>query len=104
MDEGRWQPTSFDAVEWAIQDAPKMGAVASMVGNVCVPSALRRQSMCGCHSAFVRQGETYNRLSTEGPLMKTFTDYAQEKLLDLFANHDHEVGSELKKLEPEKPE
>lgn len=34
--------------------------------------------------------------------MKTFTDYAQEKLIDLFNNHDHEVGSELKKLEPEK--
>jgi hypothetical protein len=34
--------------------------------------------------------------------MKTFTDYAEEKLFDLYNNHDHEVGSELKKLEPEK--
>jgi hypothetical protein len=34
--------------------------------------------------------------------MKTFTDYAEEKLFDLYKNHDHEVGSELKKLEPEK--
>lgn len=32
---------------------------------------------------------------------KTFTDYALEKMLDLFHNHDHEVGSQLKKAEPE---
>jgi len=34
--------------------------------------------------------------------MKIFSDYAKEKLLDLYNNHDHEVGSELKKSNPEK--
>jgi hypothetical protein len=36
--------------------------------------------------------------------MKSFSDYANEKLLDLFKNHSHEVGSELKKLDPKKYE
>jgi len=34
--------------------------------------------------------------------MKTFSDFAQEKLKDLFDNHSHEVGSELKKIDPNK--
>jgi hypothetical protein len=34
--------------------------------------------------------------------MKTFSDHAHEKMMDLFNNHTHEVGSELKKLNPEK--
>lgn len=33
--------------------------------------------------------------------MSTFTEYALEKMLDLFHNHDHEVGSQLKKFDPE---
>jgi hypothetical protein len=32
----------------------------------------------------------------------TFSDHAYEKLIDLFNNHDHEVGSELKKEDPTK--
>ena len=32
--------------------------------------------------------------------MSTFKDYALEKMLDLFHNHDHEVGSQLKKFDP----
>lgn len=32
--------------------------------------------------------------------MKTFTDYAHEKMMDLFNNHSNEVGSELKKKRP----
>ena len=32
--------------------------------------------------------------------MKTFSDYALEKLTDLYKNHSHEVGSELKKADP----
>ncbi|MGF1687596.1 hypothetical protein L4C36_12995 [Photobacterium japonica] len=31
-----------------------------------------------------------------------FTEYAMEKLLDLYNNHDHEVGIELKRSNPEK--
>jgi hypothetical protein len=34
--------------------------------------------------------------------MPTFTDAAYAKLIDLYKNHDTEVGSELKKLEPVK--
>ncbi|MDN3639186.1 hypothetical protein QWY82_10225 [Simiduia curdlanivorans] len=32
--------------------------------------------------------------------MKTFSDHAYDKLIDLFNNHDKEVGSELKKQDP----
>lgn len=31
---------------------------------------------------------------------KTFSDYAYEKLIDLYNNHSHEVGSSLKKTDP----
>lgn len=34
--------------------------------------------------------------------MTTFSEYAYEKLIDLYNHHDHEVGSELKKSEPNK--
>lgn len=34
--------------------------------------------------------------------MKLFSDFALEKLLDLYAHHTHEVGSELRKTDPEK--
>lgn len=34
--------------------------------------------------------------------MKTFSEHAHEKLIDLFDNHSHEVGSELKKKNPDK--
>ena len=34
-------------------------------------------------------------------VIKIFTDYALEKMMDLFHHHDHEVGSQLKKAEPE---
>ncbi|WP_444928677.1 hypothetical protein ACJJIF_12455 [Microbulbifer sp. SSSA002] len=34
--------------------------------------------------------------------MKTFSEYAHEKMIDLFNNHSHEVGSELKNIYPEK--
>ena len=34
--------------------------------------------------------------------MKTFSDHAHDKLIDLFNNHSHEVGSELKKQDPNK--
>lgn len=34
--------------------------------------------------------------------MKTFSEYAREKLIDLFNSHSHEVGSELKKKDPAK--
>jgi hypothetical protein len=34
--------------------------------------------------------------------MKTFSEYASEKLLEFFNNHSHEVGSELKKKDPVK--
>lgn len=33
--------------------------------------------------------------------MSTFTKHALEKMLDLFNNHDHEVGSQLKKFDPD---
>ena len=33
--------------------------------------------------------------------MRTFSDYAYEKMLDLYRNHDHEVGSRLKEAQPE---
>lgn len=32
--------------------------------------------------------------------MKTFSEHAYEKLIDLYEHHDHEVGSELKKKDP----
>ena len=34
--------------------------------------------------------------------MKTYSDYAKEKMIELFNSHEDEVGSELKKLHPEK--
>lgn len=34
--------------------------------------------------------------------MSSFSDYAQEKMTDLYKNHSHEVGRELKKVHPEK--
>ena len=34
--------------------------------------------------------------------MKTFTDYAHEKMMDLFNNHSNEVGSKLNKKDPTK--
>lgn len=34
--------------------------------------------------------------------MKTFSEFAREKMMELFNNHSHEVGSELKKLHPSK--
>ncbi|MFC1749685.1 hypothetical protein ACFL2V_12865 [Pseudomonadota bacterium] len=34
--------------------------------------------------------------------MKPFSDFAYERLLDLYNNHSHEVGSELKKDDPAK--
>jgi hypothetical protein len=34
-------------------------------------------------------------------MMSAFTAHALEKMLDLFNNHDHEVGSQLKKFDPE---
>ncbi|VEN72789.1 conserved hypothetical protein [Candidatus Desulfarcum epimagneticum] len=34
--------------------------------------------------------------------MKTFSEYAHEKMMDLFHNHSHEVGSVLKKRDPER--
>lgn len=34
--------------------------------------------------------------------MKTFSEYASEKLIELFNNHSHEVGSELKEKDPVK--
>jgi hypothetical protein len=34
--------------------------------------------------------------------MKSFSDYAKEKLLNLYKNHSHEVGSQLKKLNLDK--
>ncbi|WP_027330040.1 hypothetical protein [Marinimicrobium agarilyticum] len=36
--------------------------------------------------------------------MKSFSEYAYEKMIDLFNNHSHEVGSQLKKREPVKYE
>lgn len=37
-------------------------------------------------------------MSTQEQAAKIFTDYALEKMMDLFHHHDHEVGSQLKKL------
>lgn len=37
-------------------------------------------------------------------MAKTFSDHAYEKMLDLFNNHDHEVGSELFRSDPTKYE
>jgi hypothetical protein len=34
--------------------------------------------------------------------MKSFSDFAKDKLIDLFNNHSHEVGSQLKLLDPKK--
>jgi len=33
-------------------------------------------------------------------MAKTFSDHARDKLLDLYNNHAHEVGRELKKFDP----
>ncbi|MCI5146156.1 MAG: hypothetical protein D3923_11660 [Candidatus Electrothrix sp. AR3] len=38
----------------------------------------------------------------ESPPKKIFSDYALAKMMDLFENHEHEVGRKLKKSEPEK--
>ncbi len=51
----------------------------------------------------VQTQEQQTALVTQEPQEeKSFSDYAHEKMMDLFHNHDHEVGSELKKIEPEK--
>lgn len=36
--------------------------------------------------------------------MASFSTYAKNKMLDLYNNHDHEVGSQLKKNNPKKYE
>jgi len=41
-------------------------------------------------------------MGTRQVATKQFSDYALEKMMDLFHHHDHEVGSQLKKTEPEK--
>jgi hypothetical protein len=35
-------------------------------------------------------------------MMRQFSGYALEKLLDLYSNHSHEVGSQLFQTDPEK--
>ena len=34
--------------------------------------------------------------------MKTFSELAREKMMEFFNNHAHEVGSELRKAQPDK--
>ena len=40
--------------------------------------------------------------STFGEYMSSFSDYAQQKLIDLYENHSHEVGIKLKESDPVK--